>query len=181
MNVRACPLVIIVFAAALASCRGGRPFALHDTEGWEYTARCPDRGCARVLESPHPSHPAANCGPGDSAGFVLAGAGVIAACHACVRGESARVIDDADCRPLACETDPDCPPLVNGAHVRCMHGVCQVPGAALDVTGAVALCMAGAGAAGRENAGERSARVGIARRGCDGAGSCVASAACRAR
>ena len=173
-------LFAIVMLLTVSACRLTADYSIHDTEGRDYRVPCRGGRCAREIESPSQAQTHATCGAGTHAGFVLAGQRVVAVCPACIGGAEP-VIDVERCRAVRCETDPECPPFMNGVTPRCARGLCEMASQPdLDLAAQMALCMAGAGAAGSENARDAADRAAIARAACRDPARCQTSASCRA-
>ena len=51
----------------------------------------------------------------------------------------------AQCRPLVCQDDKDCPPAHGLGHGTCVNGLCTEPANAISAADAVLLCLAGTG------------------------------------
>lgn len=172
--------LVMLIATFASACRLTTDYFIHDTEGRDYRVACRAPRCEREVESPSPAQLHQPCLAGTHAGFVFMGQRVVVVCPACFgRGEPQAEIDR--CRAVRCETDPDCPPFVNNATPRCVHGLCEVESQAhLDLAAQMGLCMAGAGAAGQENARDAADRAAIARAACRDPSHCESSATCRA-
>jgi hypothetical protein len=171
-----------IVALSLCACDLRNGYSVHDTEGWTYRVSCTHQTCSEEVQAPHAPRPGFACGGGSQRGFAIAGKRVVVACHACVRAGVALRVDVASCRALACEHDNECAPFRGGSPVRCVHGLCAVPGESdLDEAASVGLCMAGAGPSGGDEPPNHVAdRVALGRAGCDANGRCAPPAGCRA-
>lgn len=130
-------------ACLLPSCTESKKLRLTDTEGRSFTATCQDAKCA-VDSSDSPS-PTATKPPGGEPAFTLHRASrFFAICDVWSQGAS-HAIHPADCRPLACTSDAECPPAVNLPSGTCTNGLCIEPSAAITGDDAVLLCLAGTG------------------------------------
>lgn len=108
-----------------------------DSEGRAFAVRCDG------AQTPCTLSPAAGVKLADGARVVLkAEARVVGACDAL--GEEAEV-HPADCRPLLCERDADCPPLHGPGTGACIGKLCVDPAHAIGPNDAVMLCLAGTG------------------------------------
>ncbi len=176
--------------AALAACDTGTQWSLRDTERTIYRASCRDGTCKLEVTSPAGTR-STGCASQEHPGLILAGAGVVSVCHACVpnvHDNSERVRQSLHpelrrCRPLACAHVRDCPPWNRGQTVQCLNGLCveanMRPERPLDLVSASALCMAGAGPATGEQLPLTADRLAFARASCNLAGQCTQPVGCR--
>lgn len=117
--------------ATLGCSRDERIF--QDSEGRHYTARCSEKGCAL---SPRPAASASSPPPA-----LRAGGRIVGVCqHAAARTDTL-----AQCRPLVCQADRDCPPAHGLEHGACVNGLCTEPANAVSAEDAVMLCLSGTG------------------------------------
>ena len=115
-------------SGTLGCSRDERSF--RDTEGQRYTARCGDQGC--TLSVP----------PAASAAASLRATGrIVGVC----RHAGTRTDTPAQCRPLVCQGDKDCPPAHGLEHGTCVNGLCTEPANTLSSDDAVMLCLSGTG------------------------------------
>jgi hypothetical protein len=123
-----------VFLSLPLSCKEKPERSVKDTEGRSFTLHC------RPGES--------SCGVSQSAGPKSAVAGL--SLHAEGRlvgvcsGEGTNV-HPADCRPLVCQTDTECPPTHGAGSESCLDGLCVDPSHEIGAEDAVMLCLAGTG------------------------------------
>ncbi len=170
---------------ALTACDTGTHYSMRDTDEGSYRTSCWQGRCREELTSPMGSRPSPACGAGERAGFTMAGAYVVSACHACF-DRSGRVArhDLSRCRAVSCQHPTDCPPWHRGHAVECREGLCvekgvASSGAALDRVSAAALCMAGAGPTSADRFVLGDDRLAFARAACDAQGRCAQPSGCR--
>lgn len=116
---------------ALGCRRNERTF--QDTEGQRYAARCGDDGCTLSVQSTGP--------PASSPPSLRATGRIVGVC----RQGGARTDTPAQCRPLVCQGDNDCPPAHRLQHGTCVNGLCTEPANTISVPDAVMLCLSGTG------------------------------------
>ena len=146
MSTRARPVVVILAGAVVAllgGCQTRAEWALRDTEGREFSARC-ESGKACVLKQT-----AGAPAPGGQPAAVLRSPGRLVG--VCTAAEGAEPQNPADCRALACTGDDACPPAQGMKRGQCVNGLCTEPSHPIGVADAVMLCLAGTGV-GRETA-----------------------------
>jgi hypothetical protein len=114
-------------------CSRNNERTFQDTEGQRYAARCGDKGCTLAVPS---------AGSAASAPPSLRATGRIVG--VCKHG-GARTDTPAQCRPLVCQGDKDCPPAHRLEHGTCVNGLCTEPANAISVADAVMLCLSGTG------------------------------------
>jgi len=117
--------VIVTLALLASGCHKDRVFAIQDSEGQRYDARCG-------------TGPACSVSPGDVGLPVRLDVQgrVVGLC----RGPST-----ADCRPLVCTTAKDCPNAEGMSEGVCINGLCVEPARNLAGKDAILLCLAGTG------------------------------------
>jgi hypothetical protein len=123
------------------ACKRSTDRQLRDTEGREFSARCPSgQSCTVTQTSEAPSTGKPNVllkSPGRLIGVCVA--------------PGAQPESPADCRPLVCTDDDGCPPAQGLDRGSCVNELCTEPSHAIGVHDAIMLCLAGTGA-GRESA-----------------------------
>jgi hypothetical protein len=157
-----------------------------DTDEGSYRTSCANARCREEVTAPTAARPSPPCAPGERAGFALAGAHIVSACHVCFASDG-RVSrhDLSRCRAVTCQHARDCPPWHHGNAVECREGLCVEKSSApsdrpLDRVSAAALCMAGAGPSSAERIPLAQDRLSFAQRACDAQGRCAQPAGCRA-
>ncbi len=139
-------LATIVLAAPLGAC-GREPlpvFALHDTEGRRFEARCDPRAGCRIEQTGGPRDPSGR------SGVLLHRQGLLTVVCSVAPGSEARE-DVRDCRALECATDRDCPPEPGGPRYgHCINGLCVDPAGSITEDDSAVLCLARKGL-GRES------------------------------
>lgn len=174
--------------ASLVACDSGTHYSMSDTDQGAYRTSCWNGRCREELTAPNGSRPDPACAAGERASFVMAGAYIVSACHACYASDG-RVsrTDLTRCRALRCDHPQDCPPFHRGHPVACREGLCVekdgLSGASadrpLDRVSAAALCMAGAGPASADRIALAQDRLSFAQRACDAQGRCAQPVGCR--
>jgi len=136
----------LVLVTPLGACgRDPSPvFALRDTEGRRFEARCDPRAGCRIQQTGGPRE------PGGRSGSVLHRQALLTVVCSVTPGSVAR--DDVrDCRALECATDRECPPEPGGPRFgHCINGLCVDPAGAVSEEDSAVLCLAGKGL-GRES------------------------------
>jgi hypothetical protein len=126
-----------------SGCRGKVDRALRDSEGREFSARCPPgQGCVVKQTAGAPA-------PNGKPAVVLRSPGRLMG--ACAVAEGAEPESPADCRALVCGDDDACPPAQGMDRGQCVSGLCTEPSHPIGVADAVMLCLAETGV-GRESA-----------------------------
>ncbi|HEV8247971.1 MAG TPA: hypothetical protein VGP93_19485 [Polyangiaceae bacterium] len=121
-------------AAALLGCKRGSQPVLKDTESRVFSAKCSAQGACELSQK---------SGPGQGLPVSLSVRGrLIAVCPGSVGDPPAAV---AECRPLLCESDNECPPGQGLAHGTCVNGLCIEPSRDVTADDSVLLCLSGTG------------------------------------
>jgi hypothetical protein len=137
ISVLKCFGLLFVLMGLAGACQRQGPLVVRDSEGRAFSVRCNEAETSCSLR------PAAGVKLADGAAAVLRAEGrVIGVCDAV--GEEARV-HPADCRPLSCERDADCPPVHGPNTGSCLDQLCVDPAHELGPNDAVMLCLAGTG------------------------------------
>lgn len=132
---RACLAAVCAVMFASACKRNDAP-VLVDSEGRAFSARCDASGAGceltqtRAVTSPAGQHPA-----------LRANGRIIGVCPSAEASGSGL----ADCRPLVCERDADCPALRGTGSASCIDALCVDPAHDIGLEDSVMLCMAGTG------------------------------------
>jgi hypothetical protein len=127
---------VLLLGLAAVGCRSSER-RLRDTEGRSFIARCQRSGVCELSQTEGPRRAD---GKGD---LALKSAGrLIGICD--VTG-SAEPESFADCRPLVCKTDGDCPPEHGLRDGQCLNGHCADAANAVDANDSIMLCLAGTG------------------------------------
>lgn len=131
-------LLGLLFSLGLCTwgCQRNAQPTVTDSEGRSFALRCEDaqKACALI---PAGGTKNANTYP------VLRSEGrVVGVCDAV--GEDAQV-HPADCRPLVCKADADCPPTHGPGTGACIDQLCVDASHAIVANDAVMLCLAGTG------------------------------------
>jgi len=129
--------LLFVLMLPTGGCQRRGPLVVKDSEGRAFTVRCNEAETSCSLS------PAAGVKLAEGAHAVLKAEGrMVAACDAV--GEEAQV-HPADCRPLSCEKDADCPPVHGPNTGSCLNQLCVDPAHEIGPNDAVMLCLAGTG------------------------------------
>jgi hypothetical protein len=124
----------LVLGLVASSCKREGEVVVKDSEGRTFTARCRQGSPCALTQTAGPKAEATRP--------VLEARGrVIGVCDA--SGEEPP--HPADCRPLSCSDDNDCPPLHAPATGSCLNGICVDPSQAIGSKDSVMLCLAGQG------------------------------------
>lgn len=120
--------------ALCAACNTRSERTIKDSEGRAFVLQCRERerGCTVTQRG----------GPKAAvAGAVLRAEGrVVGVCDG-----GTESLNIADCRPLVCQQDDDCPPLHGTSSRSCINGLCVDPMHEVNSEDAVMLCLAGTG------------------------------------
>jgi hypothetical protein len=130
-------LSALVVWCAGSGCKSVSERRLLDTEGREFLAKCQRSGeCTLSQTSGQPAE------AGKTA-FALTRTGrLVGICDVAPGG----VPDTpAECRPLVCQADSDCPPSHGLKDGQCVNALCTDPAQALVTPDSVMLCLAGSG------------------------------------
>jgi len=131
-------LLALVLVLLTQGCQRRGPLVVKDSEGRTFTVRCNDAETSCSLS------PGAGVKLADGARAVLSSEGrLVGVCDAL--GEEAQA-HPADCRPLSCESDADCPPVHGPSTGSCINKLCVDPAHAIEPADSVMLCLAGTGA-----------------------------------
>ncbi len=140
------PTIHVILAFLLlgsASCKSVSERHLLDTEGRQFLAKCERSGACTLSQS---FGAKADAGKAELA--LSQTSRLIGICNVSP-GQGPDT--PADCRPLVCQTDNDCPPSHGLKDGQCLNALCTDPAQALSPTDSVMLCLAGSGV-GREQA-----------------------------
>jgi hypothetical protein len=133
-----CALVVL---CAGSGCKSVSERRLLDTEGREFLAKCQRSGeCTLSQTSGQPAQ------AGKTA-FTLTHTGRLVGICNVLPGQGPDT--PAECRPLVCQADSDCPPSHGLKDGQCLNALCTDPAQALVTPDSVMLCLAGSGV-GRE-------------------------------
>jgi hypothetical protein len=137
MSVRRAALLLMTVWMASTGCRRVSERTLTDTEGRTFHAECDREGrCKLTRKSAKPVSE-------DMSDVALHSPGLlIAICDVPPEQDPSA---SADCRPLVCKEDDDCPPSHGIKDGSCSNGLCIEPSHDLAVDDAVMLCLAGTG------------------------------------
>lgn len=113
------------------ACNRGSDLTVRDSEGRNFRVHAEGALPPHIELSPTPSGK-----------FVLRFESRIVG--ACAAAESGAIESTADCRPIVCDTDSECPRDKSGV-VACMKGLCVVEAHPIDVSDAAMLCLSGTG------------------------------------
>lgn len=130
----------VAICSALFACQNTGPRALRDSEGRRFEASCPRDGACTFEQKSGPRR------EGKSAQALLVGSRLVGICDV-KPGEAPE--GPFDCRPLTCDSDPQCPPLHGMKDGQCVNHRCSDAAEPIDVPDAIMLCLAGTGV-GRE-------------------------------
>jgi hypothetical protein len=120
----------------VSSCQKGGPRIVRDTEGRTFSATCEAKQPCRFEQKTGPSRVE------KPAQALLVGSRLVGICDV-KEGEAPQ--GPFDCRPLACETDADCPPLHGLQDGQCLNKRCSDPAEPVGVQDSIMLCLAGTG------------------------------------
>jgi hypothetical protein len=120
----------------LIACHAKPDVILHDTEGRTFKADCENGPCSLTQKS-------GMAAPSGKAVAVLSSpASLVGVCDVAAAADTP---EKADCRPLVCKQDTECPPAHGLDHGSCVGGYCTEPEHSLGVDDAVMLCLSGTG------------------------------------
>jgi hypothetical protein len=125
---------VAVLLLALGCQKG--PRLLRDSEGRTFEATCPAQSPCKLVQKSGPVRVE------KPAQALLIGSRLLGICDV-KEGEALQ--GPFDCRPLACQSDAECPPLHGMKDGQCLNGRCSDPAEAIGVEDAVMLCLAGTG------------------------------------
>lgn len=133
------PICLVMLASSLfisASCRRISERTLRDTEGRTFSAECDREQSCKFTQTGGPKR-------SDKTALALHSKGrLIGICDV---APGAELEGPADCRPLECADDADCPPGHGLRDGQCLNGLCSDPANQLTTSDAVMLCLAGTG------------------------------------
>jgi hypothetical protein len=129
-------LTVLLGAAAVA-CKSTPALLFRDSEGRAFRAHCEQRDECTLEQRSGPRW------SGDKRGLALRSESRIVG--VCNTAEGSPVESPADCRPLVCAKDTDCPPAHGLPKGSCLGGLCTDQSRAIDVSDAVMLCFAETG------------------------------------
>lgn len=118
----------------VAACKNRPELVVRDSEGRSFSVTCskPEDACKLVQNS----GPEA---PGQSTPVLRATGRFFGVC------DGAAPVHLADCRPLTCATDAECPPASGAETGTCVGALCTEPTHAFHTEDAILLCMSGTG------------------------------------
>lgn len=125
---------VAVLLAACA-CQSG-PRVLRDTEGRTFQAICSREGDCKLQQKAGPQR------VDRPAQVLMTGGRLVGICDV-TADEPPR--GPYDCRPLACESDADCPPAHGMKDGQCLNRRCSDPAEAISTQDAIMLCLSGTG------------------------------------
>lgn len=129
--------VLLAFGLLAWACQRSKPLTVKDSEGRAFVVKCGD------AQAPCTLSPALEGKYPDGTHPVLQGEGrLLGVCDAV--GEDAQV-HPADCRPLLCEENADCPPSHGPGTGACIDKLCVDASHPIVASDAVMLCLAGTG------------------------------------
>ncbi len=138
---RALELSTVAWLLLMPACSKSGPRELRDSEGRIFSATCGAKQPCQLIQKAGPQR------ADKPAQALLVGSRLVGVCD--VRpGEEPR--EPFDCRPLACRSDAECPPLHGMRDGQCLNERCSDPAQPLGVHDSVMLCLAGTGL-GRES------------------------------
>jgi hypothetical protein len=128
--------LVLSLAWLLAGCDRESERMLKDTEGRTFAALCDKNGCVLTRKSGEPVSASKS-----AVGLSTAGR-LVAVCDVPEGGER---VEPADCRPLECDGDNQCPVLHGMKDGVCINGLCTEPANSLNREDVILLCLAGTG------------------------------------
>jgi len=120
----------------LAGCHKAGPRVVRDSEGRSFEATCPAQGPCRFEQKSGPLRVE------KPAQTLMLGSRLVGICDV-KEGEGPQY--PFDCRPLNCNSDPDCPPLHGMKDGQCLNHHCADPAEAVGVQDSIMLCLSGTG------------------------------------
>jgi hypothetical protein len=137
--VRAALLVCLasVALASAAGCKSVSERELADTEGRRFLAKCERSGECTVTQGSGAKR------SDEKTTLVLTRTGRLVGICDVLPGHGPDT--PADCRPLVCQRDSDCPPGHGLKDGQCLNALCTDPAQALVPPDSVMLCLAGSG------------------------------------
>lgn len=120
-----------------AGCKSVSERPLMDSEGRQFLAKCERSGECALSQISGAKR------AGDKTGFVLTHTGRLVGICDVAPGHGPDT--PADCRPLVCQSDTDCPPAHGLKNGQCMNALCTDQAQALVAPDSVMLCLAGTG------------------------------------
>lgn len=133
-------LLLSLVGMSPIGCKRSPTRTLIDSEQRRFSAQCDPKGeCEVAAEAT-----ATAAGTAPPPHFTLWRTGrVVGICESTAQGAPPNV---ADCRPLVCHADADCPPAQGLPHGVCIGQLCTEPSHSIIVDDAIQLCLAGTGA-----------------------------------
>lgn len=133
---RALELSTMASLLLLPGCNKGGPRQLRDTEGRVFSATCDGKQPCKIEQKSGPQRVE------KPAQVLLVGTRLVGICDV-KEGEAPQ--GPFDCRPLACQSDADCPPLHGMQDGQCLNARCSDPAEPIGVQDSIMLCLAGTG------------------------------------
>lgn len=133
--------------ASHSGCRRHAEQTIQDSEGRSFLAQCSSDAICALTEKSGPGARSPDEARADQAGkeqvHRLRSTGrVVGVCGPLRAGTEPA---PADCRPVVCESDQDCPPATGLRTGVCINQLCTEPSHAINSDDAVMLCLAGTG------------------------------------
>jgi hypothetical protein len=139
-------LAIGLLLVCVVACDGTAQRTLFDSEGRQFAARCGKEGPCRVLRSSSlegHSSVADKANDDNPETYRLRALGRVVSVCGPLRGGSEP--SSADCRPLVCKSDTDCPNASGLSRGVCINQLCTEPSHAVQVEDAILMCLSGTG------------------------------------
>ena len=128
---------LVLLALSTHGCRRISKRTLKDTEGRRFQAECDREQRCKLQQDEGPDAPA-----GKPALKLQTRGWLVGICNV---ADADATPDAADCRPLTCESNEDCPPAHGDKDGDCLNGWCTDPANPVSVEDSVMLCLAGTG------------------------------------
>jgi hypothetical protein len=132
-------LIAVVINVCTLGCNQTRTLSLVDSEHRQFSTRCDKNGTCTLalITAPNPDESRSTVARET---FTLRGTGRVV-------GVCSSTTNVADCRPLVCVKDAECPPAQGLDHGVCVNQLCTEPSHGVLSDDAIMLCLAGTGTA----------------------------------
>jgi hypothetical protein len=135
-------MTVLVMSGLLGSCAKSANKTVIDSEQRPFILSCDKSATCTVAPVTAPSNDRKKKAEEKSTYVLRASGRLVGVCGRFVPGSSPQL---ADCRPLICQSDADCPPAEGLTRGVCINQLCTAPSHEINSDDAVLLCLAGTG------------------------------------